>query len=76
MSQRTYVLPRVVNAIGFTESERGISNKNLLIAVAPGQVFSADMRLLNPRRPMAEPSEPEKEEVGLIFFVVFLIKKC
>jgi hypothetical protein len=37
-TQRTYILPRPVTAIHHTTSALGISNKNIIVAVAPGQV--------------------------------------
>jgi hypothetical protein len=45
-------------------SALGLSNKNIIVGVAPGQVYSIDMRAVHPRRPMQEPSVPEKEEVS------------
>ena len=62
-AQKTYVLPRAVTALGFTQSARGIANKNLLLALSPGHLYSVDLRQVHPRRPMTEPSKPEKEEV-------------
>ena len=64
-SQKTYILPRTVTTLGFTHSARGIANKNLLLGLAPGQLYSVDLRQVHPRRPLAEPSQPEKEEVGV-----------
>jgi hypothetical protein len=61
-----------VTALGFTQSARGIANKNLLLGVAPGQLYSIDLRQVHPRRPLAEPSQPEKEEVRVrIIFIIY-----
>jgi len=70
-AQRTYVLPHVATALSVTQSARGIANKNILLAFASGQVFSVDMRQIHPRRPLTEPSQPEKEE-GLTQYNPFL----
>ena len=67
VSQRTYIVPRTATALGATTSVRGISNKNILLALAPGQVYSVDLRQIHPRRPFNEPSKPEKEE-GLVMY--------
>ena len=40
-SQRTYILPKAVRALGVTETGRGIAHKNLLLALAPGQVHTS-----------------------------------
>lgn len=61
-----------MTTIGFTESARGIANKNLLLGVAPGHLYSLDMRQVHPRRPLSEPSQPEKEEVNLLIFHFYI----
>lgn len=70
-AQRTYVLPHSATALSVTQSTRGIANKNILLALSTGQVYSVDMRQIHPRRPMTEPSLPEKEE-GLTQYNPFL----
>lgn len=69
--QKTYVLPKSVNAIHHTITSNGIANKNILIAFKNGQIYSLDMRMLHPRRPFGEPSKTEKEE-GLIQYNPFI----
>lgn len=54
--EKTYVLPRLVTALSHTISARGIANKNVLVALSNGQVFSVDMRQIHPRRPLTDPS--------------------
>jgi hypothetical protein len=47
-----------------TVTERGITNKNLLLAFNTGQLYSLDTRMVDPRRPLAAPTAAEKEEVS------------
>jgi hypothetical protein len=54
-------LPSV--AMHHTVTERGITNKNLLIGLSTGQLLSLDTRAIDPRRPLGAPSQLEKEEV-------------
>lgn len=60
--QRTYVLPHSLTSIHHTRTAHGVSNKNVLMSLSTGQVFTVDMRLIHPRRPLSEPSQTEKEE--------------
>ncbi len=70
--QKSYTLPRAVTAMHFTLTASGVSNKNILLALRSGQVYSVDMRLIHPRRPLGEPSQSEKEE-GLAKYSPFLV---
>ena len=54
--QKTYVLPRAVTALHHTVTAHGLSNKNLLLGLQNGQVYSVDMRQVHPRRPFSDPS--------------------
>jgi len=60
--QKTYVLPRAVTAASHSVTHQGIANKNILLSLSSGQVLALDTRLISPRRPMTEPSVPEREE--------------
>lgn len=55
--QKTFVLPQYATALQQTITERGIANKNLLIGLRNGQVFSVDLKQIHPRRPFSEPSQ-------------------
>jgi hypothetical protein len=46
-----------------TTTERGITNKNLLLGFNTGQLYSLDTRMVDPRRPINAPTQAEKEEV-------------
>lgn len=46
-----------------TVTERGITNKNLLLGLSTGQILALDTRVIDPRRPLGTPSPMEKEEV-------------
>ena len=54
--QKTYTLPRAVSALHHTVTAHGLSNKNLLVGLRNGQVYSIDMRQVHPRRPFSDPS--------------------
>jgi hypothetical protein len=59
---RTYSLSKQVVAIGFTQTARGISSKQLVLALGNGQVATLDRRFLDPRRPSGDPKPEEKLE--------------
>jgi hypothetical protein len=46
-----------------TITERGITNKNLLLGLSTGQILALDTRVIDPRRPLVPPTQLEKEEV-------------
>eukprot|EP01137_Pigoraptor_chileana_P034264 Opistho-2@26560 len=46
-----YVIPAVVRTVAMTTTERGITNRQLLIALSGGQIVAVDRRFLDPRRP-------------------------
>jgi hypothetical protein len=54
--QKTYVLPRAVTALQHTVTAHGLSNKNVLMAMQNGQIYSVDMKQIHPRRPFSDPS--------------------
>lgn len=60
--QKTYVLPRSVAGLHHTVTSNGVANKNILVSLRNGQIFSLDFRQIHPRRPMSEPTKAEKEE--------------
>lgn len=60
--QRTYVLPQVITAAIHTKSGRGLTNKQLVVVTDSGELVPLDLRMIHPRRPMADPTPAEKEE--------------
>ena len=69
--QKTYILPKSVEILTHTRTKKGIANKHLLLGLTNGQVFSMDLRVIDPRRPMGVPTPSEKEE-GLMQYNPYL----
>lgn len=69
--QKTYVLPRKITAMHHTVTSRGITNKNLLLGLGSGQLYTVDLRMLDPRRPVNKPT-PEEMEEKLMQYMPFL----
>ena len=65
--QRTYIVPKAVTSLHHTTTSRGMAHKNVLVGTAGGQLYSLDYRFIHPRRPLATPTNTEKEE-GLVQF--------
>ena len=55
--QRSYIFPRAVRSVGATVTANGIATKNPLLVLESGQVAMLPRRLLEPRRPLSEPSK-------------------
>ena len=63
-----YLLPFThVNAMTVTNTERGITHKNLLLALESGYIHTIPKNLLDPRRSFQQ--TPQLEEEGLIPYV-------
>mgnify|MGYP006195959951 CR=1 FL=1 len=58
--QKTYTLPRAVSALHHTVTAHGLSNKNLLLGLRNGQIYSVDLKQVHPRRPFSDPSTAGK----------------
>ena len=69
--QKTFILPRKVTSMSHTVTERGITNKNLLLGLGGGQILTVDLRMLDPRRPANKPNAAEMEE-KLMQYVPFI----
>jgi len=69
--EKSFILPRAVALMDRTRTHRGITNKDVLLALGNGQVISLDVRGVDPRRPMTPPSLAEKEE-GLHQYTPYL----
>jgi hypothetical protein len=69
--QKTFVLPKSVSAAGATITRQGVAKKAILIGTTGGQVFSIDRQMINPRRPIDDPTTAEKAD-GLFKYEPFL----
>jgi hypothetical protein len=69
--QKTFILPRKVTSMHHTVTARGITNKNLLLGLGSGQLYTVDLRMLDPRRPVNKPTPAEMEE-KLMQYVPFI----
>lgn len=58
--QKSFVLPNAVTALHHTVTVNGIANKNILLGLRNGQVYTVDMRQIHPRRPLSDPSTTGK----------------
>jgi hypothetical protein len=65
--QRTYIVPKAVTSLHHTTTSRGMAHKSILLGTAGGQLYSLDYRFIHPRRPLAAPTNTEREE-GLVQF--------
>jgi hypothetical protein len=57
LMQRTYSINRGIADIRETMSLKGINNKNVLIILDSGQIYSMDFRMISPRRPLSDPTQ-------------------
>ena len=69
--QKTYVLPKTISTAASTITQQGVAKKALVVGTAAGQVFSIDRMLLDPRRPMENPTAAEKKD-GLMKYEPFI----
>eukprot|EP00873_Tetraselmis_striata_P009215 jgi/Tetstr1/429479/TSEL_019386.t1 len=60
--RQVFFLNMGVKAMAVTDTARGITGKQLLIATSTDQVYALDKRFLDPRRPLGNPTPMEKEE--------------
>jgi hypothetical protein len=68
---KTFILPVTVKGFSLTETLHGITPVHLLLMTESDGVMLLDRRLIDPRRPIAEPKEFEKIE-GLIQYSPYL----
>jgi len=68
---KTFILPHSVIGIGCTKTHKGITNKQVLLAFATGQLYSLGLREINPRRPHKDPTNFELQE-GLMKYSAFI----
>ena len=69
--QKTYVLPKTITTATGTITQQGVAKKALVVGTAAGQVFTIDRMLIDPRRPMENPTVAEKKD-GLMKYDPFI----
>lgn len=65
--QQAYVFPQGINAMGVTNTEKGITHRHLLFAMPFGGILQIPKMFLDPRRSIF-PS-PDHREEGLIPYI-------
>lgn len=61
VERQSYILPTIVEALRETITERGITNKHVLIGTASGSIVEMPWHLLDPRRPIASTTQGREE---------------
>ncbi|XP_030373597.1 ER membrane protein complex subunit 1 isoform X2 [Scaptodrosophila lebanonensis] len=61
VERQSYIIPTVVEALRETITERGITNKHVLIGTANGAIIEMPWALLDPRRPIASTTQGREE---------------
>jgi len=79
--QKTFVLPQSVTCLQQTITERGITNKHLLISLQNGQIFTVDLRSLTEPSPAGQlvscfvPSPLVKSQIIIIMLNMIMTEK-
>ncbi|KAL5290766.1 EMC1 family protein [Megaselia abdita] len=63
VERQSYILPFSVEFLKETITERGITNKHVLIATSAGNIMEMPWFYLDPRRPIIQPNQPREEGV-------------
>ncbi|XP_001359799.2 ER membrane protein complex subunit 1 isoform X1 [Drosophila pseudoobscura] len=61
VERQSYIIPAIVEALRETITERGITNKHVLIGTASGSIIEMPWHLLDPRRPIASTTQGREE---------------
>ncbi|XP_017849736.1 ER membrane protein complex subunit 1 isoform X2 [Drosophila busckii] len=61
VERQSYIIPTIVEAMRETITERGITNKHVLIGTASGSIVEMPWHLLDPRRPIASTTQGREE---------------
>ncbi|KAH8369163.1 hypothetical protein KR009_003087 [Drosophila setifemur] len=61
VERQSYIIPTIVEALRETITERGITNKHVLIGTASGSIVEMPWHLLDPRRPIASTTQGREE---------------
>ncbi len=56
------MFPQGITHLGATATAHGITSKHILVSTETGQVISLPLKIIDPRRPVTEPSSSEKAE--------------
>ncbi|KPU79929.1 uncharacterized protein Dana_GF16847, isoform B [Drosophila ananassae] len=61
VERQSYIIPTLVEVLRETITERGITNKHVLIGTASGSIVEMPWHLLDPRRPIASTTQGREE---------------
>ncbi|KAH8295371.1 hypothetical protein KR018_010415, partial [Drosophila ironensis] len=61
VERQSYIIPSLVEVLRETITERGITNKHVLIGTASGSIVEMPWHLLDPRRPIASTTQGREE---------------
>ncbi|EDV92916.1 GH19025 [Drosophila grimshawi] len=61
VERQSYIIPTIVEAMRETITERGITNKHVLIGTASGGIVEMPWHLLDPRRPISSSTQGREE---------------
>ncbi|XP_002054888.3 ER membrane protein complex subunit 1 isoform X1 [Drosophila virilis] len=61
VERQSYIIPTIVEAMRETITERGITNKHVLIGTASGGIVEMPWHLLDPRRPISSTTQGREE---------------
>ncbi|XP_034117665.1 ER membrane protein complex subunit 1 isoform X1 [Drosophila albomicans] len=61
VERQSYIIPTIVEALRETITERGITNKHVLIGTASGGIVEMSWHLLDPRRPISSTTQGREE---------------
>ncbi|XP_017021485.1 ER membrane protein complex subunit 1 isoform X1 [Drosophila kikkawai] len=61
VERQSYIIPTIVEALRETITERGITNKHVLIGTSSGSIVEMPWHLLDPRRPIASTTQGREE---------------
>ncbi|KAJ1909253.1 hypothetical protein IWQ60_011271 [Tieghemiomyces parasiticus] len=59
---QAFMLPEQVTALGVTTTRNGVAVREVIMALASGRIVGLPRVLLDPRRPLADPTEDQKLE--------------
>ena len=65
--QKTFTIPGRIIRLGQTKSARSITQKNLIVMLDAGQVYSFNLKMIHPRRPLTDPSQSGKCSDDVLF---------
>lgn len=69
---KTFIYDHEISAMAVTTSKQGITSRDLVVALASGEITTVSRRLLDPRRPHPENVGAEDKEEGLIPYEAIL----